>query len=113
MIESKEQVIKLAENFRSETLGLKPDEAIDNSFKLAEKAGFFIIALPLGKEFNKTHENGFYIKIGVVKFIFINSTVYKSTQNYTIWHEVYHSLYPMNISGASAEEIKQDEVYAE
>lgn len=113
MIESTEQVVKLAENFRSETLGLKPHEPIDNSFKLAEKAGFFIIALPLGESFDKTHENGFYIKIGVVKFIFINSTVFKSTQNYTIWHEVYHSLNSIDTSKASEEEIKQDEQYAE
>ncbi|MEB6231177.1 ImmA/IrrE family metallo-endopeptidase [Mammaliicoccus sciuri] len=96
MIMTNNEVIKQAMEYRRNMLNLCDNEPIQDTFKLAEKAGFFIIATPLGNEFNNNYEYGFYKKIGSSKFIFINSTAYKATQNFTIWHEVYHSLFPFN-----------------
>lgn len=111
MINSK--IIDKALDFRKNTLGLDDFEPIENSYQLAEKAGFFIVALPLSKEFAKKEERGFYLKIGSSNFIFLNTSCYLSTQNFTIWHEIYHSLYPIDVSNSESDEIAQDEINAE
>ncbi|WP_414047361.1 ImmA/IrrE family metallo-endopeptidase [Macrococcus equi] len=110
---NKDVVIDSALDYRRNVLGLDDLEPIQDSFKLAEKAGFFIIALPLSDSYKKDEESGFYLKLGSIDFIFVNSTVYKATQNYTIWHEVYHSLFPLDDKESSQESIDLDEECAE
>lgn len=56
------EVIKKAMEYRKNILNLSSDETIQDSFKLAEMAGFFIIATPLGSGFEKNGEYGFYKK---------------------------------------------------
>lgn len=101
---NKDDVINSALDYRRSVLGLDDLDPIQDSYKLAEKAGFFIIALPLSDSYIKEEESGFYLKLGSIDFIFVNSSVYKATQNYTIWHEVYHSLYPLDDQEHSKED---------
>lgn len=110
---NKDDVINSALDYRRSVLGLDDLDPIQDSYKLAEKAGFFIIALPLSDSYIKEEESGFYLKLGSIDFIFVNSSVYKATQNYTIWHEVYHSLYPLDDQEYSKEKIDCDEDCAE
>ncbi|MDS3850781.1 ImmA/IrrE family metallo-endopeptidase [Staphylococcus hominis] len=107
------KIINKALDYRRNILGLSDFEPIENSYQLAEEAGFFIIALPLSQKFAKKEERGFYLKIGTSNFIFINTSCYLSTQNFTIWHEIYHSLYPIDVSNSTEDEIDQDETNAE
>lgn len=104
------EVIDFALNYRRNVLLLEDNDPIIDSFKLAEMAGFFIIATPLKSEFDKDLERGFYKKIGSVNFIFVNTDNYKATQNFTIWHEVYHCENPFD---SKTLDINQDEKQAE
>lgn len=107
------EVVNKALDFRRNVLKLDDFEPIENSYQLAEKAGYFIVALPLSKEFAMKEERGFYLKIGSSNFIFINTSCYLSTQNFTVWHEIYHSLFPIDISNSTKNEVDQDENNAE
>ena len=104
------EVIDFALSYRRNVLLLEDNEPIIDSFKLAEKAGFFIIATPLKSEFDKDLERGFYKKIGSVSFIFVNTDLYKATQNFTIWHEAYHCEIPYD---SKKDNIERDEEQAE
>ncbi|MEB7383482.1 ImmA/IrrE family metallo-endopeptidase [Staphylococcus xylosus] len=104
------EVIDFALNYRRNVLLLEDNDPIIDSFKLAEMAGFFIIATPLKSEFDKDLERGFYKKIGSVNFIFVNTDNYKATQNFTIWHEVYHCENPFD---SKILDINEDEKLAE
>lgn len=106
-------VIKSALSYRKDVLKLDEHEPITDSYKLAEKAGFFIVALPLSEAYEKEKESGFFLKVGSTKFIFVNTTVFGYTQNYTIWHEVYHSLNPVDINEMTQAQIDEDENNAE
>ncbi|MBC9873854.1 ImmA/IrrE family metallo-endopeptidase [Macrococcoides bohemicum] len=103
------EVIELALKFRRETLMLADEQPIEDSYRLAEEAGFFIFSIPLKGAFDKNSENGFYLKINGYNFIFINSSVFKATQNFTIWHEIYHWIMPLE----SKDDKDRDEIQAE
>lgn len=107
------EVIAFALSYRRDVLLLDDNEPITDSFKLAEKAGFFIIATPLKTKFDKDLERGFYKKIGSISFIFVNSDNYKATQNFTVWHEVYHCENPFNYNKIDIlRDEKQAEIFA-
>ncbi|MCG1061592.1 ImmA/IrrE family metallo-endopeptidase [Staphylococcus epidermidis] len=92
MEKNEEKVIQKAMDFRRSILGLRDDESISDFEQLVEKAGFFLLISSFPSEYDSQNEKGFLYSGENIEFIFINNSSYYCTQNFTVWHEVYHSI---------------------
>ncbi|MFV0305074.1 MAG: ImmA/IrrE family metallo-endopeptidase [Moheibacter sp.] len=87
--DKKEDLIKEAEDI---TLRFKEEykdiveTPILNSFKAAEELGFFVVSGPAPDKFS-----GMTMNLQGKSMIVVNSVHPLGRQNYSIWHEVYHS----------------------
>lgn len=90
MNNSFEIICDKALKFRRDTLGYEDQEVIREYTKPAEKAGFCLFVLPLGRKFETDQEKGFLLTAREVDFIYINSSNYYCSQAHTLWHEMYH-----------------------
>lgn len=92
MEKNDEKVIQKAMDFRRNILGLRDDESISDFKQLVEKAGFFLLISSFPSEYDSQNEKGFIYSGENIEFICINNSSYYCTQNFTVWHEVYHSI---------------------
>lgn len=87
-----ELIMQKAMDFRRNILKINDDDSIDDFEKLVEKAGFFLLITSFPGEYDTEQEKGFLYSGENIELIFVNNSNYYCAQNFTVWHEVYHSL---------------------